>query len=91
MKKFVLVILAVVMMLMLVGCGSSTEAVDNSSSQYEDNELIRDTGMFEIIYIDGNVRVLIDHETGVQYIVTKSGGVTPRLNDDGTLYIENNG
>lgn len=90
MKKFVLVLLAVIMILMLVGCGESTETVDNNTSQYEDRELVRDTGMFEIIYIDGNVRILVDHETGVQYVLTKPGGITPRINNDGTIYIEKN-
>ena len=52
--------------------------------------MVRDTGMFEIIYIDGNVKVLIDHETGNHYIITKDGGITERLNSDGTVYTENN-
>ena len=35
-----------------------------------------------------NITIWIDPETQVQYIVYReSGGITPRLNADGTLYI----
>ena len=90
MKKFVLVILIIAMLaLLLVGCGESAEP-DSTTPTYEDRELVRDTGMFEVIYIDGNARIVLDHETGVQYIMNKEGGITPRLNSDGEIYIENN-
>jgi hypothetical protein len=44
-------------------------------------------GNLEDSYID----IWTDEETGVQYIVysgVKKGGITPRLNADGTLYKE---
>ena len=72
MKKVIVTLLAIVLTVCLVGCTSetTTQTVDDS-----------------YIYI------WTDEETGVQYIVYERGygyagmgGITPRLNADGTLY-----
>lgn len=38
---------------------------------------------------DGNIEVFIykDSKTGVNYICKYGGGITPRLNPDGSLYV----
>lgn len=33
------------------------------------------------------VTVVTDHDTGVQYLVTDKGGITPLLSSDGTPYV----
>lgn len=50
----------------------------------------------DIIYIeDSKIRYYTDSETGVQYIIYREkfsdaglGGITPRLNSDGSLYLD---
>lgn len=76
MKKF-LAFLMIVLVLCLVGCTDTTEqalTVKNGNN---------------------NIVIWVDSETGVQYIIycdscgsRGMGGITPRLNADGTLYIE---
>ncbi len=34
-----------------------------------------------------NMRLFTDHATGVQYLGTITGGITPRLNPDGSLHV----
>ena len=46
--------------------------------------------MQEIKAVGGNVAHFVysytDKETGVTYLCTSDGGITPRLNSDGTVY-----
>ena len=79
MKK-VLSLLMIVLVFCFVGCVNE-ENTDNKS-------IIENTD-------DKNISIWTDAETGVQYIVYTykagyggMGGITPRLNSDGTLYIE---
>lgn len=76
MKK-VLSILVIVLVLCFGGCVS-----------HEYGEIKENTN-------NKNISIWTDAETGVQYIVYTyrtsrggMGGITPRLNSDGTLYIE---
>lgn len=41
------------------------------------------------IEFDGNIEVFIykDSKTGVNYLCKNGGGITPRLNPDGSLYV----
>ena len=75
MKKVIFILLTLVLIVCLVGCESET------------TDTIKQTGA-------KNIRIWTDVETGVQYIVycecsgyCGMGGITPRLNADGTLYI----
>jgi hypothetical protein len=41
---------------------------------------------------NSNISIWTDEETGVQYVIYggyKQGGITPRLNADGSLHVEN--
>ena len=43
--------------------------------------------------VDGMIRIYVDEETGVNYIrysngAAGAGGITPRYNADGSLYVE---
>ena len=74
MKKFIAIILAtMLMMVCLAGCDDDTNKTQSSNL---------------------NIEFWTDEETGVQYVVydracgyAGMGGITPRLNADGTLYI----
>lgn len=73
MKKFLAIILVVMFMTCLVGCTDDTNKTASSNMDIE---------------------FWTDEETGVQYVIydrsygyTGMGGITPRLNADGTLYV----
>lgn len=79
MKKIVSLILVITIML-LVGC-SDVSQVDTQTKYIQDYEGNPD---------DENYSIRVDKETGVNYIVYdgfKSGGITVRLNTDGTPYV----
>jgi maltose-binding protein MalE len=78
MKKVFSVLIIVVLMLCLSGCETSNK-IQKPTLAEESNE---------------NISIWTDTETGVQYIVYTDtagycgmGGITPRLNADGTLYV----
>ncbi len=65
-------ILIMLLLILLTGCAKS-----------EDD--------YPMEYIGNNVYIFVDKKTGVNYLVYcgyKSGGITPRFNKDGSLYIE---
>lgn len=82
MKKLVATILtAILIMVYLTGC-----SFEEDNSRYD--------GISKTDNI--NIEFWTDKETGVQYIVydrvggyAGMGGITPRLNSDGSVYIEN--
>ena len=79
MKKIVSLIL-VIAIILLVACAETTEA--DAKTRY-----IQDYGESTE---DENYSIRVDKETGVNYIVYDgycSGGITPRLNADGTPYV----
>ena len=76
MKKIFSILIIVVLVLCLVGCESETTKTTIKQES------------------TSNIHIWTDEETGVQYIVyyekagdSGMGGITPRLNADGTLYI----
>jgi flagellar basal body L-ring protein FlgH len=75
MKKVVCLILVLLIICSLCSCTS------NEQEQVKENLKIEQNNT--------NIRIWIDEETGVQYIIWRDsykGGITPRLNADGTLY-----
>lgn len=77
MKKVILILVALVLTLCLVGCAETNQT--KPELREEENS---------------SIRIWTDEETGVQYIVycdrggyAGMGGITPRLNADGTLYV----
>lgn len=83
MKKIIATILTVMLITMcLVGCGG--RAIDN----HVINDGVTKTDNIHIEF-------WTDEETGVQYVIydrsggyAGMGGITPRLNSDGSVYIE---
>lgn len=73
MKKIISLILVIAIAL-LVACAGTTEA-DTQVNYIQD---------------DWDYKIIVDKKTGVNYIVYieyKQGGITPRLNADGTPYV----
>lgn len=76
MRKHIIVVVAIVLIFCLVGCDSTEPAVETKNNE--------------------DIYIWTDEETGVQYVVYSyivrngggAGGITPRLNADGTLYTE---
>lgn len=76
MKKIISLILVIAIAL-LVACAETTEA-DTQTDYIQDGY--------------GYCEIIVDKETGVNYVVyanyhKKSGGITVRLNADGTPYV----
>lgn len=70
-----MMIAAMAVCLLLGGCSESEETETPISSDY----------------VSDDVYVYVDEETGVNYLVFsgyKRGGIIPRYNPDGSLYIE---
>lgn len=80
MKKLIIAILALALILCLVGCEA------NETPTEIETQLVK--------WERGAISIWTDEETGVQYIIYHGnnnqylGGITPRLNADGTLYTE---
>ena len=90
MKKKVLLSIITVVTILFTGCTTVSDMVDDSAVHVNDN--IIDNSIFPKDY--GEVYIYTDPETGVEYLIfSKSagyagmGGITPRLNVDGSLYI----
>lgn len=87
--SFLLVIAAGLLLLALTGCSGAAAGDANwpESAEFEqittgaDRWSVHDTG--EYTTITGRMHVVVDHRTGVQYLVTASG-VCPLLDADGT-------
>jgi hypothetical protein len=74
MKKRILVVLMCVFV-MFTMCGCKTNAETNNVSVFE------------------SITIYVDEETGVNYMLYDgydSGGITPRYNEDGSLYVTGN-
>lgn len=89
MKKIVAILLIIVFALCLVACEVSGEVSGEVNEPNKPN--IKTVS-------EAKIRIWTDAETGVQYIIYTDqagyggmGGITPRLNADGTLYIESEG
>ena len=83
MKKLLAIILTMAMVLCAAGCSGTEE----ETCQAEKQPFSRTTyDMQGTTYVS----VIVDKETGVNYVFYKSGyggGLSPRYNADGTLYI----
>ena len=85
MKKLLAIILTMAMAFCAVGCSGT----DEETCQAEKQQFSRTTYNMQETYVSV-VSVIVDHETGVNYVFYKSGyggGLSPRYNADGTLYI----
>lgn len=78
MKKITFILLALILTLCLMGCEEASENNETTLKEVKQSDVF----------------VWTDEETGVQYIIYSDtagyggmGGITPRLNADGTLYI----
>ena len=83
MKKLLAIILTMAMVLCAAGCSGTEEETCQSEKQPFSRTTYDMTGTTY-------VSVIVDHETGVNYVFYKSGyggGLSPRYNADGTLYI----
>ena len=86
-KKIVVCLFIMSMLLSITGCQkrvSTNRDVENDFSTVDLGNLYND-----------DVYIWIDEETGVNYIIYSHkagyggmGGITPRLNNDGSLYLE---
>ena len=83
MKKLLAIILTMAMALCSAGCSGTEEETCQAEKQPFSRTTYDTTGTTY-------VSVIVDHDTGVNYVFYKSGysGVlSPRYNADGTLYI----
>ena len=78
MKKTLVMLLILLLILCMFGCVSGSMQESESNTAYK--ILLNSGSCF--------VYTFQDAETGVWYIST-SEGITPRLNADGTLYVDN--
>ena len=90
MKKKYYVLIVIFVLILVIGCGSSTK-VQASTKLPNENFMIKISYRDE----DGNIEEWKDAETGVHYFIydRKSGyggmgGICPRYNADGTLYVD---
>lgn len=90
MKKKILISIIAIVTFLFTGCTTVSDIVDDSAVQVNDN--IIENSIFAKNY--GEVYIYTDPETGVEYLIFNKksanagmGGITPRLNVDGSLYI----
>lgn len=82
MKKFILLILTIILILCIASCSKATAEETASSYLFTRTNYIIDSGVM--------ASIVVDHETGVNYIFYKAGyggGLSPRYNADGSLYV----
>lgn len=83
MKKIICILLIFVIIALCVGC--SVEECETK------------TGTIEKLFVDGSgegVVTFVDEKTGVNYLIFygyRKGGITPRFNADGSLYVTERG
>mgnify|MGYP005769099755 CR=1 FL=1 len=90
MKKKMLISIIAVVTVLFTGCTNVSDIIDDTAVEINENPI--EHSIFTRDY--GNVYIYTDPETGVEYLIfSKSagyagmGGITPRLNEDGSLYI----
>ena len=90
MKKRILISIIAIVTFLFTGCTIVSDVVDDSAVQVNDNIIENST----FAKNNGEVYIYTDPETGVEYLIFKKksgnagmGGITPRLNVDGSLYI----
>ena len=90
MKKRRLISIIFAVTVLFTGCTNVSNTIDDTAVEINKNPI--EHSIFAENY--GNVYIYTDPETGVEYLIfSKSagyagmGGITPRLNVDGSLYI----
>lgn len=78
MKKLITIIVLLCVCILLCGCVGGEKLEIRNDTDYR--VLINYGSMF--------VYEFKDSDTGVWYIATSDGGATPKLNIDGSLYVE---
>lgn len=87
-KKSFVILSALLCIISVTGCTSDVnKAVDNIVGSANEPAEVGEKG-------DDKIYIWTDEETGVQYVIYREktanagfGGITPRLNSDGSLYI----
>ena len=79
MKKIICLIVCVLICLSFCGCDTIEPIEDNSSQQ----------GRFAILFDNGSVTVVVDRETGVQYLSNYKGGTVVMVDESGKPLIYN--
>lgn len=83
MKKIVIFAFCIIVAASLTGCGTI-----DTDRLYESNVgEIQCDGKLRCVSGDGICSEWIDTETGVHYFYCQLGGLTPRLNADGTVIV----
>lgn len=83
MKKIVIFALCILVAVSVTGCGTTNTDRFHESIVGE----IQCDGKLRCISGDGICSEWIDTETGVHYFYCQLGGLTPRLNADGTIMV----
>lgn len=82
-KKILALIISIIAVIAcFIGCSNTSASAS-------------DTSGFENVYGSWSrspyVRIVVDKETGVEYILSSNGGISPLYNSDGTLKVKTNG
>ena len=94
MKKVSCILLSLFLIICLVGCIVAVATINGGVVVWKARQ-INENENVELNSKDTDIRFWTDEETGVQYVIYNHGapykgmgGITPRLNADGTLYID---
>jgi len=74
-KRFICIVLCIVITLALVGCATTNEPTAEMHK------------VMSVVYRDGDCWIYKHNNTGVYYLSYRGSGVTVMLNADGTPYI----
>lgn len=79
MKRIIGALICILLIIPLCGCDTTEQIEDNSSQQ----------GRFAILFNDGSVTVVVDRETGVQYLSNYKAGTVVMVDENGKPLIYN--
>lgn len=99
MKKKIMVILLVIMVMAVMGCGGKTSTASFDDSTENENVMEKvgaesetKSTIGDMKYLGdtayGNIEEYRDNVTGVHYFVYGRGGITVRYNTDGTIFTD---
>lgn len=91
MKKKLLYLLCSIITISIMGCSSSSESTSEKETTISEDNSVSQIYKFD----NSDIYIITDPETGVQYLVYSHrehldagmGGITPRLNADGTIMV----
>ena len=88
-KRILIVVLAVVMAVCLVGCGTTYQEATGQTESNQSSDF--GNGYFTVITEWDSYQIVYANDTKVKYLIFDSGmyrfGITPLYNADGTLQI----